>query len=212
MQQVGLFPLNIVLFPEASYPLHIFEERYKQLIGESLANNTPFGINLIESGKMFQVGCLAVVSQVTNRHEDGRMDIVVTGTERYNIIEVRSDDAPYMVADIETFQDEEHEVEYSETEGIIALYNELMEAVYGEAEERLVVQEWISRSVSFRIVQKSGLDLVLRQQLLEMRNESDRISFLTNHLKNILPKIKETERLRMLSRNDGYISPDSPIE
>ena len=212
MQQVGLFPLNIVLFPEASYPLHIFEERYKQLIGESLANNTPFGINLIESGKMFQVGCLAVVSQVTNRHEDGRMDIVVTGTERYNIIEVRSDDAPYMVADIETFQDEEHEVEYSETEGIIALYNELMEAVYGEAEERLVVQEWISRSVSFHIVQKSGLDLVLRQQLLEMRNESDRISFLTNHLKNILPKIKETERLRMLSRNDGYISPDSPIE
>ncbi|HMK38660.1 MAG TPA: LON peptidase substrate-binding domain-containing protein, partial [Bacteroidota bacterium] len=71
-----LFPLNVVLFPRSALPLHIFEERYKVLINECVERGTPFGVALAREKGMADVGCSAVVSSVTRRYDDGRMDIV----------------------------------------------------------------------------------------------------------------------------------------
>ncbi|MGE3802681.1 MAG: hypothetical protein AB7H80_16825, partial [Candidatus Kapaibacterium sp.] len=85
------------------------------------------------------------------------------------------------------------------------LYNELIERAYGEAEEQLKVPDWLQGLPSFRIAQKSGLDLVKRQRLLEMRSENERLSLLINHLQSNLPKIRRADQIRLLSRNDGYL-------
>ena len=205
MPVLGLFPLNIVLFPNASYPLHIFEERYKSLIQEAMENNQEFGINLVEGGKMFEVGCRVKVTRVLKDYPDGRKDIVVTGTTRYRVLKVRPSETPYITANIENYNDESPEVGPEMLDHALRLYNELIERIYGEAEEQLKKEDWIKEKASFRMAQKSGLDLLLRQRLLEMRSESERLSMITEHLSKVLPKIRRAEQIRMLSRNDGYL-------
>ena len=205
MNVLGLFPLHIVLFPEASYPLHIFEERYKTLIQESLTGHSEFGINLVEGGKMFEVGCRVKVTRILKEYPDGRKDIIVTGTQRYRVLKVRPSEQAYITADTVIYDDEDLQTEHQKLEEAIHLYNELVERAYGEAEKKLSVEEWIGLLPSFRIAQKSGLDLLMRQRLLEMRSENERLSLLIDHLQSILPKIRRADQIRLLSRNDGYL-------
>jgi ATP-dependent Lon protease len=208
MARIGLFPLNIVLFPGAAYPLHIFESRYKTLIREVTAEEGEFGINLVESGKMFEVGCRARVTEVTRTYDDGRLDIIVQGTTRYLISGYTTGEKPYITAEVGPLDDEENTTpSYELLEQTIGLYNQLVESVYGDAEELLDPTHWISGGGSFRMAQKCGLELVLRQQLLEMRSETQRLEFLQTYLQDLVPKIKQMETLQMLSRNDGYVKP-----
>lgn len=208
MPVIGLFPLNIVLFPNASYPLHIFEERYKVLVAESISAGSEFGINLVEGGKLFEIGCRVKVTRRIKDYPDGRKDIGVTGTSRYRVLRVRPSERLYITADVENYEDETPEPEPEILEHALRLYNELVERVYGEAEPQLKKEDWIKGGAAFRIAQKSGLDLVLRQRLLEMRSESERLSMLTEHLGKVLPKIRHAEQVRILSRNDGYLRND----
>jgi Lon protease-like protein len=207
MPTIGLFPLNIVLFPGSSYPLHIFESRYKVLIGEALTSGVEFGINLVEQGRMYQVGCLARVSGVRHTYEDGRMDIVVTGTSRYSVNAYHVAEKPYITADAELFDDLEPDPDPAILAKAIDLYNRLVEAVYGAAEERLDPGEW-SSGASFRIAQKAGLQLNIRQQLLEMRSESERLTSLIAYLNEVLPKVRQVELIQHITRNDGYVKPE----
>jgi ATP-dependent Lon protease len=205
MTTIGLFPLNIVLFPGSSYPLHIFENRYKLLIRESIDNSTEFGINLVESSKMFEIGCRASVTTVFREYDDGRMDIVVTGTERYTITRYRSGERLYMIAETEPLVDVEPKPDPQLLTTTIGLYNQLVESVYGEAEELLKPGEWMWGGASFRMAQKSGLDLVVRQKLLEMLSENERLTFLHEYLTDLVPKVRELEKVQALIRNDGYV-------
>jgi Lon protease-like protein len=206
MATIGLFPLGLVLFPGSSYPLHIFENRYKALVAEAIESDEEFGINLVEDGRMFQIGCLAKVAEVVKTYEDGRMDIVVSGTARYQIRGYRSGEKPYLTADADVFDDEEPTADFSLVGETIGLFNQLVEAVYGESDESLDPTEWVQGGASYRMAQKSGLDLVVRQQLLEMRSENDRLTFLRDYLHDLLPKVQEAERIQQLSRNDGYVN------
>lgn len=110
MFELPLFPLNLVLFPRQSLALHIFEERYKQMIQECINEDKPFGIVLIEQGdevsgvgrkpvKPYMIGCVAYISQVQPLTE-GRMNIVVVGRERFRVVEF-THGRPYMTAIVE---------------------------------------------------------------------------------------------------------------
>lgn len=203
---IGLFPLNIVLFPGSLYPLRIFEPRYKQLIRETIDSDGAFGINLVEENKMANVGCLAKVDKVVHVYPDGKMEIVVIGTERFRIDSYHDGDKPYLVAEVNTFDDEANAPpDFELLENTIRLYNQLAEVVYGEAEPLLEPSQWITGGAAFRMAQKSGLDLSLRQKMLEMLSEDERLSFLHNYLTELVPKVKEYETMQALSRNDGYL-------
>jgi ATP-dependent Lon protease len=207
MATIGIFPLNIVLFPGSSYPLHIFESRYKELIGEVVAAQGEFGINLVlvEDGKMFQVGCGAKVSEVVRTYEDGKMDIIVSGTERYVVNEYFTGVKPYLLAESAPYTDTDSVPDFALLTGTINLYNKLIASVYAEAAETLKPEEWVNGGASFRIAQKSGLDLVLRQQLLEMRSENERLTFLQNYLTEVVPRLEQIAQIQQLMRNDGYV-------
>jgi ATP-dependent Lon protease len=207
MTTIGLFPLRIVLFPGSSYPLHIFEERYKTLVSEAIERDGEFGINLVENRRVHPIGCGARVSKLITTYDDGKMDIIVTGTDRYEITEFHVDAQPYLVADVEPLLDTDPELDTETLRETIVLYNSLVEMVYGEAETKLIYQEWLDGGAAFRMAQKSGLDLPLRQGLLEMRSENERLKFLRDYFTGILPKIRQAELLQSLVRNDGYVKP-----
>ena len=122
VKDVPLFPLELVLFPQMALPLRIFEARYRLMISECIQNNTQFGVILLHSGdsvqegrlepeapKPFKVGTLARITEVS-RLEDGGMMITTVGTERFHLLEYRTDQ-PYMTGDIELWPDEPEELE-----------------------------------------------------------------------------------------------------
>ena len=105
-KNLPLFPLNTVLFPNMVLPLHIFEERYKLMINRCLEEERPFGVVLIREGQEvgghavpYEVGTTSVIAGVT-RYDDGRMNIITLGNERFRLRRVRHDQ-PYLVADVE---------------------------------------------------------------------------------------------------------------
>jgi len=107
--ELPIFPLNAVLFPGATMPLHIFEERYKQMINECLDEQRPFGVVLIRAGhevggdaEPFELGTTAHIQQV-ERLDEGKMNIVCTGGRRFRLIEA-VDDAPYLKGNVELIE------------------------------------------------------------------------------------------------------------
>src|SRR5881396_2113985 len=86
-----LFPLHVVLFPGGVLPLHIFEERYKEMIGEAIRNKAEFGVMLATSGGIANIGCSAVVEQVIKDYPDGRQDILTRGKRRFELLLVNEE-------------------------------------------------------------------------------------------------------------------------
>jgi uncharacterized protein len=108
MYELPLFPLHTVLFPGTPIHLHIFEERYKAMMGLCIQERRPFGVTLIRKGneahgpiaEPYQVGCSAQILQVTHL-EQGRMNIVATGMERFRIVSTDRESASYLLAMVE---------------------------------------------------------------------------------------------------------------
>ncbi|MEO8447541.1 MAG: LON peptidase substrate-binding domain-containing protein, partial [bacterium] len=80
--EIPLFPLNVVMYPHSKIPLHIFEERYKKMIGECESSGAVFGINFFSDKNIHMTGCSAEVTEVTERLENGEMNIIVKGIQR----------------------------------------------------------------------------------------------------------------------------------
>jgi len=90
MSELGLFPLPLVLLPSEQVPLHIFEERYKDLIGECLADDSEFGLVYADETGIRELGTRAAVLEVLTQFEDGRMNIVIEGRERFKLLDLTS--------------------------------------------------------------------------------------------------------------------------
>ena len=107
---IPLFPLGLVLLPQTPLPLHIFEERYKMMIGECLKQNKQFGIVYYNGTDIQTAGCTAGILKVLKRYDDGRLDILTRGDERF-IIQEMVDAKPYLEARVTFFDDEEEKNE-----------------------------------------------------------------------------------------------------
>ena len=90
MSELGLFPLPLVLLPSEHVPLHIFEERYKDLIGECLEDDSEFGLVYADEAGIREIGTRAAVLEVLTRFEDGRLNVVIEGRERFRLLDLTS--------------------------------------------------------------------------------------------------------------------------
>lgn len=205
---LGLFPLNLVLFPEVRLPLHIFEPRYRALINECLERGSEFGINLIEEGRLHPVGCSAIVVDVTEKHPDGRMDIVVEGLRRYRLLEIVSSDAPYTVGTVEEYLDTTEEYDQALLEEVLSRYNRIVRMVYGLSAQTLTVDD-LSAAPSFDMAPKAGLTPMQRQMLLEVQDENTRLVLLREHYKDVMPAVTKADAIQRVIRNDGYLRPEA---
>ncbi len=103
--RIPLFPLNLVLFPGNSLPLHIFEDRYKQMIRRSMDDRTPFGIVLATDDGLARIGCTAEVVQLLKTYDDGRMDIETVGLFPFRINDLHHEN-PLIEATVEPLEDD----------------------------------------------------------------------------------------------------------
>lgn len=178
MRRVGLFPLSIVLLPDERVPLHIFETRYKELISTCLASGDPFGMVLVAAEKTHDVGTLAHVAEVLERFDDGRLNIVVRGGDRFRLLRTHGDRA-YLTAEIASYPDDAPEPEPEVVEAFRDEYRRVTETMGLERPE-LPPDE---TGISFRVAAQLSLRLDDKQELLRIRSEAERL----NKLSRLLP-------------------------
>ncbi len=190
--ELPLFPLNLVLFPHKRTPLHIFEERYKQMINECLEAETEFGIIWGEGDEFRDIGSAAVVADLITRFPDGRMNIIARGTRRFRIVE-RFELRPYLTGIVEEITDEPESPDLELAGRVQALYREAVRLSLGwlraEGEEEIDSSE-------LSYVVAGGLDLPLPEQqaILEMRSANGRLRTVSAVLKEALGAIREVKR------------------
>jgi len=208
---LSLFPLQAVLLPHARLPLHIFEERYKVLVSECIKDGREFGVILLREGQISGVGCTAIVVSVLKMYDDGRMDIVVEGKRRYRVSRTEKERAPYLVGHVEYLTPSVETIDRRLAGETIRLYNILVNLVYREKVE--VVEEGrLDSELSFLLAQKAGMDLLLRQQLLELSSENQRLLMIKEYLSGVIPKLEHVGEIERIIRSDGYISSTNASE
>lgn len=207
--KIPLFPLNVVMYPHSKIPLYIFEERYKKMIGECISGGTVFGINFYSEKNIHITGCSAEVSEITERLENGGMNIIVKGVQRYKIINYELTLSGYYSGKIEYLDDDIGEYDKVKMEKAVKIYNDLVEIVYKGSVKKIDLSEvyWFegNRSVAFTMAEKSGLSLAERQSLLETDKEEERLDFMLKYFEGIMPKIKEADKISNIIKSDGYI-------
>lgn len=183
LKQVPLFPLNTVLFPGMSFPLHIFEERYKQLVALCTTENLEFGVLLIKSGsevggaaEPFEVGTLARITEVSQL-PDGRLNIMTEGTRRFRTLDFHYDQ-PYLSGDVETLDSED---EAPVAESLVASVRSSFEqyvryllALAGQWQREFELPDE-ARELSYAVASGLKADTTVKQLLLEQASTEERL-------------------------------------
>lgn len=199
MPLLPLFPLELVLFPGAPLPLHIFEPRYKEMIGECLVQDSPFGMVRAKENALSAIGCSASIVTVIKKYEDGRLDIAAEGERRFEIIQVNQERS-FLQAEVAFFEDEPSTVSKSAADAVIQLHEQLF-AVLGQTVE----VERDADFLSFHLAQDLPVDLDFKQTLLEMKSEAERIETLTEYYRATIPKIEMSLRVRQRASGNGHV-------
>lgn len=208
MSSIPIFPLELVVFPGTTYPLHIFEERYKAMIGLCLAEDSHFGIHLKSTGTLHPIGTVVDVT-LLRRYDDGRMDILVKGLYRHKISRLNTHTTPYYLAESMIFEDrEDEEVHVTALMECLELYNRVVRAIPDLQARRYTLEEILEMTLmpSFIFATKSGLNVKQKQELLEMKSESKRIGMLIDILQYVVPKLEEHTHRERIIMSDGYIT------
>jgi Lon protease-like protein len=196
---LALFPLDLVLFPGAPLPLHIFEPRYKELISECLSSKTPFGMVRSRESALAEVGCTAAILDVSKKYDDGRLDIVTEGRQRFEIGQLNQERS-FLRGEVIYFEDEPSQVSQSETDTVIQLHRQLFE-VLGQ---RVEVEPSFA-SLSFQLAHELPVDLDFKQTILEMKSEAERIETLIEYYRATIPKVELTLRARDKASSNGHV-------
>lgn len=195
-----LFPLELVLFPGAPLPLHIFEDRYKEMIGECLEQKRAFGVVRAMSGQaVAEVGCTAEIVEVVKKYDDGQLDIMCEGRQRFEVVQL-DQERSYLRAEVNFFDDEPDTSSPEHAKSAIASYGELMSLVESEAEP----PEPDDPQLSFHLVAGLPVDLDFKQTLLASRSEAKRIGMTAEYLVAVLPRMKRALKAREKAGGNGH--------
>ena len=202
MNEIGLFPLALVLTPTERVPLHIFEPRYKELIGERIAEGGHFGIVLEDDAGRRDIGTLAEVREVVHVFDDGRMNILVEGGARFRIREW-TQGRSYPTARVEPHEDEDTSApDASVAEEALALFRQLAEVADADIDE----PDGSSGSLAFEIAGYVDLGALPKQELLELRSEQLRLRRLAELLERALAAVTRERAIRERASTNGRVS------
>ena len=197
---IPLFPLDVVLFPGTPLPLHIFEPRYKEMIGECLAQQRAFGVvRALEEG-LAEVGCTAEIVTVVKEYPDGRLDIVTEGRKRFELMGVNQERS-FLQADVLMIDDEPEAPPQEAATRAIQLHSELL-AIAGATQDLAAADPSV---LSFYLAGSLPLDLDFKQKLLALRSESERLSLLIAYFETIIPNLHRAARARHKAGGNGHV-------
>jgi Lon protease-like protein len=192
--------LDVVLFPGSPLPLHIFEPRYKEMIGECLMNKTDFGVVRAEKDGVAQIGCTAEILAVTKTYDDGRMDIVAQGRKRFELLEVNQERA-FLRGEVLFVPDEQDRPAVEQVEQAVKLHAEILSLA--GASQDLPEEEML---LSYHLAGSLPLDLDFKQSLLAMRSEAQRIQALTTYFETLLPNLRRAVVVRKRAGGNGHVN------
>ena len=166
MEEIGLFPLGIVLLPTEKVPLHIFEPRYRELIGECLEDDREFGLVYADDDGIRELGTRAGVVSVLNRFEDGRLNVVVEGRERFRLLEL-TDGRSFQTGDVAEVVDDEDPAGADTVARALALFERLRAATGSDVDVPSAETEQLSFVLAGRVELAPEVKLELLAELSE---------------------------------------------
>jgi ATP-dependent Lon protease len=203
---IPIFPLNLVVFPDSKYPLHIFEERYKILLQKCLTDNSGFGIVASIDKRISDVGVYVKVTQILKTYLNGELDIVVQGVERFLINSTSLHPDGYYVADVEEYHDENIMIDTRLNDDLKSEFEEIVELANYKLEDAFWNNLNSAKLKSYKIAEKSGLTYEQQQELLVLKNENERLSYLINYFILIKDKVDRADTIKKIIMNDGYLN------
>lgn len=206
-----LFPLELVLLPEEPLPLHIFEERYKQMIGECLAakvsgsSRQEFGVVLGKDQQILRVGCTARIVNLARKYDDGRMDILTVGKRRFEIFST-NEEKSYLRGTVEFFDDDAGADTPNEQDAAraIDLFRDAIRRFRQSAEIPIHFPRPY-RYLSFRIAASLPLELEFKQRLLPLRDEPERLSLLGEAMETLIKQLDLAQKARAQAGGNGNL-------
>jgi Lon protease-like protein len=199
--ELPIFELPVVLLPGELMPLHIFEERYKRMIGHCVEAEEPFGVVFRDDdGSARRIGCKARVTEVLEQFDDGRMDIVVTGEEPFKVLE-RFDGTEYPAGEVESIDAPDDGADDTLAESAREAFADLVRRVSGSEPE----DEVLAESDAYAIAARVELPVDTKQELLELRSEDQRMRILADALNDLIGVLKRSRKIAERARMNGKV-------
>jgi len=200
-ERIPLFPLNVVLLPGAALPLHIFEPRYRAMVKECLEEKTEFGVLLALPKGVARVGCTAEIIEVVKRYNDGRLDILTVGREPFRVVQF-FDQNPLAEGDVDYLEDRDTRTNATLQKQLIELYETCHTLIFDDYPKN--ADGAPAAPLSFLIAATLPMDLLWKQQILELRSELDRQERLVGYLREWAPHLQKVGVKRQSAGGNGH--------
>jgi len=194
-----IFPLPLVLLPTELAPLHIFEERYKRMINLCLEESTEFGIVWLGDDGLAEIGCTARITELIDRMDDGRMNILVRGGRPFRLLR-RVEDLAYPAGDIEVLEDDANASE-SHAEAARTVYAEVVEKATDQRPE----DDDLAGMDAYGMAATIELEPALKQQLLDSRSEDERLDIVEDLFQKAVQRLERAEHVSEVARSNGKV-------
>jgi ATP-dependent Lon protease len=215
VRELPLFPLPVVLFPGVPLPLHIFEPRYREMLSDVRIGNNLFGLSYFDSStsekEIPPVGHVGCVAEVTEEQAlpDGRSNVLTIGLIRYRLEEYVENDAPYLVARVSFFEDQEEDDEAlaERSREVAETFTRIARAVRILNDERANlpdISDTEPQRLSFLVAAAMEIDTEVKQELLELRSTGERLRRLRDMLVRAVTSYEERARVHELAKGNGH--------
>ena len=199
-REFPLFPLGIVALPSELVPLHIFEDRYKAMIAECLESGREFGIVWLSDEGLRPIGCACEITEVLEKLEDGRMNIVTRGTRPFRVVE-RQEHLAYPAGEVEFLPDRNEDADASAVQDARGAYAELVE----RATDRRPEEAELAEMGAYEMAATVEFGLEAKQGLLDLRSENARLRLVTRLFRAAMKRLDFIERARERARSNGRV-------
>ena len=200
-ERISLFPLNVVLLPGAELPLHIFEPRYRQMVTRCVQEKCDFGILLSLPKGLTRVGCTAEILDVAKSYDDGRMDILTVGRAPFRVLELFPENS-LLEGQVDYLEDREAPSSPRVHRELVELYEACHTLIYDDYPKYF--QDAPPDELSYLVAGTLPMDLLWKQQVLEIRSEADRQERLVTYLREWAPHLQKSDALRQRAGGNGH--------
>jgi Lon protease-like protein len=200
IERFPLFPLGLVLLPEEIVPLHIFEERYKRMIGECLEAGSEFGIVWLSDDGLKEIGCTAQIVQLLEEMDDGRMNILVRGSKPFRL-KRRIEDLPYPAGDIELLDEAKRDDDPALAEEARERYAQLVERLTESRPDA----EQLAGLGAYGMAATIDFALDAKQALLEARSEDERLRMIGELFVSTMQRLDLAQRANERAQTNGKV-------
>ena len=215
IKHLPLFPLSLVLLPNELLPLHIFEPRYRQMLKDATLDKNMFGVMLFEPSDSFaekpaigSIGCVAEIREIQEL-PDGRSNILTIGVIRYRLIDYIDAGEPYLIGEIEFFEDEPQDETVLEplAEEVFVLFERIALAAHklsGQRGKFPAIPRTDAEQFSFLVTAAFNFETGLKYRLLATRSTIKRLEKLRKVLQEAVVKMEESAEIHKVAQTNGH--------